>query len=59
MDKLNDDDYDLLIDIYNKLDLIDSELFYLNDRTNFPNDAREYIICAMEKIKKIISLNDE
>jgi len=53
MDKLNDDDYNLLIDIYNKLDLIDSELFYLNDRTNFPNDARDHIICAMEKITKI------
>jgi hypothetical protein len=58
MDKLNDDDYNLLIDIYNKLDLIDSELFYLNDRTNFPNEARDYIICAMEKIKKIIYLNE-
>lgn len=58
MDKLNDDDYNLLIDIYNKLDLIDSELFYLNDRTNFPNEARDHIICAMEKIKNIIYLNE-
>lgn len=52
MNKISDEDYEILINIYDKLDLIDTELFYLNDRTNIPNDARDFIICAMEKNKK-------
>lgn len=54
---MSDDDFDLLTNIYNKLDEIDTELFYLNDRTNIPNDARDFIICAMKQIKNIINSN--
>jgi hypothetical protein len=57
LDKLNSDDVEILINIYDKLDEIDTDLFYLNERTNMPNDARDYIICAMEKIRKIINHN--
>jgi hypothetical protein len=57
MDKISEDDYELLINIYNKLDVIDTQLFYLNEKINSSNDARDYIICAMEKIKNMINLN--
>lgn len=54
---LTKDDYKLLFNIYNKLDTIDSQLYHLNDRTNISNDARNFIICAMEKIRDIIDTN--
>ena len=54
---LTKDDYKLLFNIYNKLDTIDGQLYHLNDRTNISNDARNFIICAMEKIRDIIDTN--
>lgn len=55
--KLNKNDYKLLINIYNKLDTIDGQLYDLNNRTNISNKARNFIICAMEEIRNIINLN--
>jgi hypothetical protein len=60
--KLSLSDFRKLVQIYDKLDEIDSKLFYMSDK--YPenilsgNDVREGIISSMEKIKKILRENE-
>lgn len=52
--KLSSSELEKLTKIYNKLDEIDSELFYMSNE--FPkfilNSVRDRIIISMEKLKK-------
>lgn len=59
MDNLNSTDLDTLRSINRKLDNIYMELFNLEDSNKINGDIRDFIICAMEKIKRIIHDNDD
>lgn len=59
MDNLNSTDLDTLRSINRKLDNIYMELFNLEDNNKINGDVRDFIICAMEKIKRIIHDNDD
>lgn len=59
MNNLNSTDLEILSCIHDKLDEIDSELFNLEDNNKINGGIRDFIICAMEKIKRIIHDNDD